>query len=102
MLLVKYLSMANVGKAFRSTFVQVRVFVQRKQSLMLSSKKQAVVTNGIVVVHQTVFQFTSLTWGFCFVINSNGNTIALQASHLEKIFDENFAMSSPRSVALNS
>ena len=35
--------------------------------------------------------------GFCFVINSKavGNTIALQTSHLEKIFDENFAMSSP-------
>ena len=31
------------------------------------------------------------------MINSKavGNTIALQTSHLEKIFDENFAMSSP-------
>ena len=35
--------------------------------------------------------------GFCFVINSKavGNTIALQTSHLEKIFDETFSLRSP-------
>lgn len=35
--------------------------------------------------------------GFCFIINSKavGNTYGLQSSHLEKIFDKNFGLSSP-------
>lgn len=81
----------RTGKSLDSKKTVIDVVFKEADSPLFASQTNGTCPSNRISIHITPKE------GFCFIINSKavGNHNGLQTSHLEKIFDKNFALSSP-------
>ena len=81
----------RTGKSLDSKTTVIDVVFKEADSPLFENETKGKCPSNRISIHITPKE------GFCFVINSKavGNSYGLQTSHLEKIFDKNFGLSSP-------
>ena len=81
----------RTGKSLNSKTTVIDVVFKEADSPLFEHETKGKCPSNRISIHITPKE------GFCFVINSKavGNSYGLQTSHLEKIFDKNFGLSSP-------
>ena len=81
----------RTGKSLDSKTTVIDVVFKEADSPLFEHETKGKCPSNRISIHITPKE------GFCFVINSKavGNSYELQTSHLEKIFDKNFGLSSP-------
>ncbi len=81
----------RTGKSLDSKTTVIDVVFKEADSPLFEHETKGKCPSNRISIHITPKE------GFCFVINSKavGNSYGLQTSHLEKIFDKNFGLSSP-------
>ena len=81
----------RTGKSLNSKTTVIDVVFKEAESPLFEHETKGKCPSNRISIHITPKE------GFCFVINSKavGNSYGLQTSHLEKIFDKNFGLSSP-------
>ena len=81
----------RTGKSLNSKTTVIDVVFKEADSPLFENETKGKCPSNRISIHITPKE------GFCFVINSKavGNSYGLQTSHLEKIFDKNFGLSSP-------
>ena len=81
----------RTGKSLNSKTTVIDVVFKEADSPLFEHETKGKCPSNRTSIHITPKE------GFCFVINSKavGNSYGLQTSHLEKIFDKNFGLSSP-------
>ena len=81
----------RTGKSMGCKKTVIHVEFKPAESTLFSQVAKHDVSANRISIHITPKE------GFCFIINSKavGQSFELQSSHLEKIFDKNFALSSP-------
>lgn len=81
----------RTGKSLNSKTTVIDVVFKKADSPLFEHETKGKCPSNRISIHITPKE------GFCFVINSKavGNSYGLQTSHLEKIFDKNFGLSSP-------
>ena len=81
----------RTGKSLNSKTTVIDVVFKEANSPLFEHETKGKCPSNRISIHITPKE------GFCFVINSKavGNSYGLQTSHLEKIFDKNFGLSSP-------
>ena len=81
----------RTGKSLNSKTTVIDVVFKEAESPLFEHETKGKCPSNRISIHITPKE------GFCFVINSKavGNSYGLQTSHLEKIFDKSFGLSSP-------
>ena len=81
----------RTGKSLDSKTTVIDVVFKEADSPLFENETKGKCPSNRISIHITPKE------GFCFVINSKavGNSYGLQTSHLEKIFDKSFGLSSP-------
>ena len=81
----------RTGKSLNSKTTVIDVVFKEADSPLFEHETKGKCPSNRISIHITPKE------GFCFIINSKavGNSYGLQTSHLEKIFDKNFGLSSP-------
>ena len=81
----------RTGKSLNSKTTVIDVVFKEADSPLFEHETKGKCPSNRISIHITPKE------GFCFVINSKavGNSYGLQTTHLEKIFDKNFGLSSP-------
>ena len=81
----------RTGKSLNSKTTVIDVVFKEADSPLFEHETKGKCPSNRISIHITPKE------GFCFVINSKavGNSYGLQTSHLEKIFDKSFGLSSP-------
>ena len=81
----------RTGKSLNSKTTVIDVVFKEAESPLFEHETKGKCPSNRISIHITPKE------GFCFVINSKavGNSYGLQTSHLEKIFDKSFSLSSP-------
>ena len=81
----------RTGKSLDSKTTVIDIVFKEADSPLFEAETKGKCPSNRISIHITPKE------GFCFVINSKavGNSYGLQTSHLEKIFDKNFGLSSP-------
>ena len=81
----------RTGKSLDSKTTVIDIVFKEADSPLFENETKGKCPSNRISIHITPKE------GFCFVINSKavGNSYGLQTSHLEKIFDKNFGLSSP-------
>lgn len=81
----------RTGKSLESKKTVIDVVFKEASSPLFANEAKDTCPSNRISIHITPKE------GFCFIINSKaiGNNYGLQTSHLEKIFDKNFSLSSP-------
>ena len=81
----------RTGKSLDSKTTVIDVVFKEADSPLFEHETKGKCPSNRISIHITPKE------GFCFVINSKavGNSYGLQTSHLEKIFDKSFGLSSP-------
>ena len=81
----------RTGKSLDSKTTVIDVVFKEADSPLFENETKGKCPSNRISIHITPKE------GFCFIINSKavGNSYGLQTSHLEKIFDKNFGLSSP-------
>ena len=81
----------RTGKNLDSKTTVIDIVFKEADSPLFENETKGKCPSNRISIHITPKE------GFCFVINSKavGNSYGLQTSHLEKIFDKNFGLSSP-------
>ena len=81
----------RTGKSLNSKTTVIDVVFKEADSPLFEHETKGKCPSNRISIHITPKE------GFCFIINSKavGNSYGLQTSHLEKIFDKSFGLSSP-------
>ena len=81
----------RTGKSLDSKTTVIDIVFKEADSPLFEAETKGKCPSNRISIHITPKE------GFCFVINSKavGNSYGLQTSHLEKIFDKSFGLSSP-------
>ena len=81
----------RTGKSLDSKTTVIDVVFKEADSPLFENETKGKCPSNRISIHITPKE------GFCFIINSKavGNSYGLQTSHLEKIFDKSFGLSSP-------